>query len=214
MSCFICKKNNLFKFLSLGHQPPSDAFLSKEALEKEEIAYPLDLFFCKDCYLVQLGFVVDPKILFSEDYAYNSGTNQTLKQHFKDFTSKLISKYKLTEKDLVVDIGSNDGSLLENYISHNVKILGIDPSGVTRLAIKKNQSTIVDFFNEKTAIIATKKYGKAKIITATNVFAHVDDLHSFMNGVKELLADDGIFVSESGYTYDMIEGLQYDFIYH
>ncbi len=214
MSCFICKKNNLFKFLSLGHQPPSDAFLSKEALKKEEVTYPLDLFFCEDCSLVQLGFVVDPKILFSEDYAYNSGTNQTLKQHFKDFVSKLISKYKLTEKDLVVDIGSNDGSLLENYALQKIRILGIDPSGVTAIAIKKRQPTIVDFFNEKTAILATKQYGKAKIVTATNVFAHVDDLHSFMNGVKALLTDDGVFVSESGYTRDMIDGLQYDFIYH
>lgn len=214
MTCFICKKNNLFKFLSLGHQPPSDAFLNKNMLGKEETSYPLDLFFCEDCYLVQLGFIVNPKILFSEDYAYNSGTNQTLKHHFKDLTSKLISQYKLTKKDLVIDIGSNDGSLLESYAPHNVKILGIDPSGMTTLAIKKGQPTLVEFFNEKTALLATKKYGRAKVVTATNVFAHVDDLHSFMRGVKTLLTDDGVFVSESGYTHDMIDGLQYDFIYH
>ena len=214
MSCFICKGDNLFKFLSLGHQPPSDAFLTTEMFDEHEITYPLDLFMCENCHLVQLGYIVDPKILFSKDYAYNSGTNKTLKENFKNLTSKLVSLYKLTENDLAVDIGSNDGSLLESYSAHKVKILGIDPSGVTELAIKNGQPTIVDFFNEGTARIAQKKYGKAKIVTATNVFAHVNDLHSFMRGIKTLLANDGVFVSESGYTRDMIEGLQYDFIYH
>ncbi|MDP3962607.1 MAG: class I SAM-dependent methyltransferase [bacterium] len=214
MNCFICKKSKLFKFLSLGHQPPSDAFLPAEALQKPEATFPLDLLLCEDCSLIQLGYTVDPKILFAEDYAYNSGTNKVLREHFKDFIDKLVSKYKLSEKDLAVDIGSNDGSLLENYALHKVKILGIDPSGVTKLALQKGQPTIVDFFNETTAKAAVKKYGEAKIITATNVFAHVDDLHSFMRGITYLLAPDGVFVSESGYTHDMVEGLQYDFVYH
>lgn len=214
MSCFICKKNNLFKFLSLGHQPPSDAFLTKDALDKEETTFPLDLFLCEDCSLVQLGYVVDPKILFGKEYAYNSGTNRILRDHFKEFTSKIISQYKLTEKDLAVDIGSNDGSLLESYAPNKAKILGIDPSGTTALAIAKGQPTIVDFFNEEVALLAKKKYGGAKIITATNVFAHVDDLHSFVKGVKALLHPEGVFISESGYTQDVVEGLQYDFIYH
>lgn len=214
MSCFICKKKNLFKFLSLGHQPPSDAFLTEETLGEAEATYPLDLFLCEDCHLVQLGYIVDPKILFPADYAYNSGTNKILRDHFKNFATQLISRYKLSDKDLVVDIGSNDGTLLESYAPHPVKILGIDPSGVTVLAIKKGQPTIVDFFNEKTALAARKKVGPARIITATNVFAHVDDLHSFMKGIKALLAKDGVFVSESGYTHDVVKDLQYDFIYH
>jgi predicted TPR repeat methyltransferase len=213
MTCYICQKNNLFQFLSLGHQPPSDAFLKEAELQKPEINYPLDLYFCEDCYLVQLGYAVDPEILF-RDYVYHSGSNNVLKKHFKELVHSLVKKYKLTASHIAVDIGSNDGSLLEEYLPHGVKILGIDPSSVASLAIKKGQPTIVDFFHEKSALEAGKKHGKAKMITATNVFAHVRDLHSFMRGIKALIAEDGVFVSESGYNLDMVEKLQYDFVYH
>jgi hypothetical protein len=213
MNCTICRSAKLTKFLSLGHQPPSDAFLNQEDLEQPEITYPLDLFFCPDCALVQLGYAVDPEILF-RDYVYNSGTNNSLKVNFAALVKKIVSTYGLTEKDLAVDIGSNDGTLLQNYIPHNVKILGIDPSSSTSIAVEKGIPTVVDFFNRTTSEKAALAHGKAKVITATNVFAHVVDLDSFMEGIISLLADDGIFITESGYVVDMIEGMQYDSIYH
>jgi len=211
--CFICQSNDLAKFLSLGHQPPSDAFLKKEDLEKPETAYPLDVFFCRNCRLVQLGYMVDPNALF-RDYAYNTGTNNSLKVNFKNLVDKIVAHWRLSPADLAVDIGSNDGTLLENYLPYQIRILGIDPSSAAKLALQKNIPTIIDFFNEETAVKVRKEYGPAKIITATNVFAHVDKLYSFLRGVFHLLADDGVFISESHYLADLIFQRQYDSIYH
>jgi hypothetical protein len=137
-----------------------------------------------------------------------------LKVNFAALVKKIVSTYGLTEKDLAVDVGSNDGTLLQNYIPHKVKILGIDPSSSTSIAIENGIPTIVDFFNKSTSEKAATMHGKAKVITATNVFAHVVDLDSFMEGIISLLSDDGIFITESGYVVDMIEGMQYDSIYH
>ena len=211
--CQVCFSKNLATFLSLGHQPPSDAFLRGADLVKSEITYPLSLYFCPKCSLVQLGYVVDPKLLF-QDYVYNSGTNNSLKVNFKNLVDKLIVRFKLKTDDLAIDVGSNDGTLLENYRAHGVRILGIDPSSVAVLAIKKGIPTIIDFFNERVAASVNKKYGKAKVITATNVFAHVVELGSFMMGITKLLASDGVFISESHYLLDIIKCLQYDSIYH
>ncbi len=211
--CAICKNDSTVLILTLGHQPPSDAFLTHEKLEAPEVAYPLDVFFCPQCTLVQLGYAVDPEILF-RDYVYNSGTNNSLKKNFSELVEHVVKTYHPTQNDLAIDIGSNDGTLLENYLPHKVKILGIDPSSSTSLAIEKGIPTIVDFFNTKTANDVAQKYGTAKIITATNVFAHVVDIQSFMEGVLLILDDDGVFITESSYIVDTVEGMQYDSIYH
>ena len=213
MSCFICGGKQLYKFLSLGHQPPSDAFLKTGDLLKPEATYPLELCLCESCYLVQINYAVDPKKLFC-DYVYNTGTNNSLKRSFEILVNNLVKRYKLGMNDLAIDIGSNDGTLLAYYRPHKVKILGIDPSSATKLALSNNIPTMVDFFSKKLAAKVIKQYGRAKIITATNVFAHVNQLDDFLAGVKDLLTDDGIFVSESGYLLDFIEKLQYDSIYH
>ena len=213
MYCFICKNKHLFKFLDLGDQPPSDAFLRKEDLERPEAKYPLSLYFCEECTLVQIGFVVDPKILF-RDYVYTTGMNNSLRANFKALVETLVSRYALTKSDFVIDIGSNDGTLLANYTPHGVNVLGIDPSSASTLAKDKGIPTEVDFFNERTALRVERKYGKAKVITATNVFAHVNDLDSFMRGITAVLREDGVFVSESGYLLDMVLTLGYDAIYH
>ncbi len=213
MKCQICSGSKLHKFLSLGHQPVPDVFLTKEQLNEPETTYPLDAYFCEDCCLVQLGYAVNPEILFKE-YHYNTGTNESLKRNFKQLVDLIVKKFNMSKKDFAIDIGSNDGTLLEGYLPYNVKILGVDPSSVADIAIRKGIPTIKDFFNEETAGKITKKYGKAKIITATNVFAHIRDFDSFMKGIKKLLGDDGIFVTESHYLLSMINEMQYDSIYH
>ena len=213
MKCFICGSNRLFQFLSLGHQPPSDAFLSPHQLLEPEITYPLDLFVCEDCYLVQLGYVVDPDILFRE-YAYTTSSNNSLKVNFKNLVDLVVKRFKLGNADLAIDIGSNDGTLLGNYLPYGVNILGIDPSSVAATAKKNGIPTIVDFFNERVAQEARNQYGSAKVITATNVFAHVADLQSFVRGVQSLLVEDGVFISESHSLFDLITKLQYDSFYH
>ena len=204
---------NLYKFLSLGHQPPSNAFLKEEDLNKPETYYPLDLFYCGKCKLVQLGYAVDPNILFKE-YVYTTGTNNSLVKNFIELVEKLVKKFKLTKSDFAIDIGSNDGTLLKWYLKYNIKILGIEPSSAADIAIRERAPTIKEFFNKKTALKIEKKYGKAKVITAANVFAHVKDLKSFVEGVKELLTDNGVFVLESHYLLNLITDMQWDSIYH
>ena len=213
MSCFICNNTNLFAFLDLGQQPPSDAFLRREDLEKPEARFPLSLNFCEECGLVQLGHIVDPKVLFPE-YVYTTGMNNSLRENFKMLVEKLVKRFKLGKNDFAIDIGSNDGTLLQNYAPFGVQTLGIDPSSASLLAKEKGIPTLTAFFNEETASEVKKEYKTADVITATNVFAHVADLHSFLRGGKFLLAPSGVFVSESGYLLDMLETLGYDAIYH
>ena len=213
MRCYICKTNSALPFLSLGHQPPSDAFLRTSDMNEPETTYPLDLYFCPVCSLVQLSYAVDPEILF-KDYVYSSGTNNSLKENFKELVDGIVNKYAPQKGALAIDIGSNDGTLLSNYLPYGLNILGIDPSSVAADAKEKGVPTIVDFFGKASAERALKEYGKAKYITATNVFAHVDDLDGFVEGISLLLEEGGVFITESGYVVDMVEGMQYDSIYH
>ena len=211
--CQICSFEPLYPIIALGHQPPSDAFISPERKHESFNVYPLDVFFCTNCKLVQLGYMVDPEILF-RDYVYNTRTNAATCDNFMELAKSVTKKYKLKNEDLVVDIGSNDGTLLEFFKSQGAQVLGIDPSSTAKIAIDNGIPTIIDFFNKKTAQYVVDKYKRPKIITAMNVFAHVKELDSFMRGISMLLDDQGIFISESHYLLDMIEKLQYDAIYH
>lgn len=213
MACFICGEEGLVPFLDLGAQPPSDAFIRKEDLGKPEARYPLVLSFCKTCALVQLTSVVPPEVLFTE-YVYTTGMNNSLRANFKELVEELVSRFSLGSKDLAIDIGSNDGTLLENYTPHGVPTLGVDPSSAASIAVSKGIRTVRDFWNNETAGKIVAEYGKAKMITATNVFAHVDDLGSFMRGIQTALRENGVFVTESGYLLDMIATGGYDAVYH
>lgn len=212
--CQICGSNRLFNFLSLGHQPPSDAFLEEDKLKKEEVYYPLDVCFCEDCCLVQLSYVVNPEELFYEGYSYNTKTSGELVANFASLTEKLVERFTLSAKDLAVDIGSNDGTLLEGFLKRGVKVLGVEPTGVARLALEKNIPTLKRFFNKELVGEIVQQHGYSKVITATNVFAHIDDINSIVEGIRSLLTEDGVFVSESHYLLNLIEEMEYDSIYH
>ena len=214
MKCEICLSSNLYEVLDLGHQPPSDAFLSEEKLNESEIFYPLKVFFCEDCKLVQLSYAVDPKILFTDQYVYTSTSNKPLLIHMKSLAERFVKEFGLTNNDLVIDIASNDGSLLQEFAKHRVRILGVDPSSVADIAIKKEVPTIKDFFNENIARLILRDYGKAKLITGLSLIPHAKELASLIEGIKLLLDDKGVFLAESHYLADMIEKLQYDAIYH
>lgn len=211
--CQICNSTKMHKFLSLGHHPNPDGFLTEEKLKEPEIFYPLEVYFCEDCKLVQLGYIVDSKILFTENFIYTTGSNKGLVRDFHTLVEILVKRFNLSSGDFVVDIGGNDGTLLENYLPYNIKVLNIDPSKAARLSKEKNILTKSEFFNEETAAKTLNEFGKAKIITATNVFAHVDKLDSFMKGIQILLDDKGVFVEESGYLKDLISEREYDSIY-
>src|SRR3989344_2298681 len=213
MECQICSSDKIIKFLSLGPHPPSDNLLVEAELKKPEKKYPLEVYFCGNCKLVQLGYAADPEILFTDHFVYTTASNDELVKNFSALVNILIERFNLTGKDFAVDIGSNDGTLLSNYLSHGIKVLGIDPSKAAELAQQKNIPTMLEFFNEKTAKKILAKHGKAQIITATNVFAHVKELDSFMKGIQALLADDGIMIEESHYIRSMMESMQFDSIY-
>lgn len=207
--CQLCDSTNLHKFLSLGHHPNPDGFLEEKRLREHEIFYPLDVFLCEDCKLVQLQYAPNPSALFTDDFIYTTGSSKELVDNFRSLSEIIINRFKPTENDLIVEIGSNDGTMLLNFVPHKLNILGIDPSRAADLTLKKNIPTLKYFFNKQTAKILRR----AKIISASNVFAHVRDLDSFMEGIKILLEDAGVFVQESGYVKTMIEHTQYDSIY-
>lgn len=212
-NCQICAAAEPKCFLSLGHQPPSDEFLLPERLSASFEVYPLDLFYCENCGLVQLGYSVDPEKLFN-DYAYNTGTSGELRRQFQELAEVLISQEKLGPNDLVVDIGSNDGTLLAGFQKAGVSVLGVEPSSVASIAIERGVRTKKAFFNEAVAKEVREEFGLARIITATNVFAHVRELDSFMKGIAVLLKPKGLFITESHYLLSLVQKLQYDAIYH
>jgi len=210
MSCQICSSNDLVKILDLGMHPPPLKFLNNN--EPEQL-FPLQLFFCNSCNLWQLGNAVEPSVLF-KTYTYESGVSNSFKNHLYNFAKLLVDRFHLTSNDLVIDIASNDGTLLEGFSSFNIRILGVEPSNVADIAKNKGIPTVKNFFDEDVAKEIIKKYGKAKVITAANIFAHVKSLDSFVKGVQLLLKEDGVFVTESQYLMDIVQKLEYDTIYH
>lgn len=214
VNCRVCNSKELKKILSLGSSPLANSFLKKSALKKNELFYPLVLNFCKRCSLVQLADIVNPEVLFKE-YLYVSSTSRVFINHFEKFASEVYTRFSLNNKDLVVDIGSNDGILLKPFKKLGSKVLGVDPAeNVARVAEKGGIETIIDFFNQKVAKRIVKKYGMAKIITGANVFAHIDDWVELTKAVKILLKDDGIFIIEVPYLLDFLQKNLFDTIYH
>jgi len=213
-ACQVCGSTPLSTVLSLGHQAPVHAHLTKDKLHQAETLYPLNLCRCNKCGLMQLDYIVDPKIIFYPEYPYFSGMTNMLINDFRALRDTLITNYGLKSGDLVVDIGSNDGTLLKGFKEKGMRVLGVEPTNVGKVAIANGIPTIQEFFNKTTAEKIASQYGRAKAITATNMFAHVDKPIKLATGIADILADDGIFVSESQYLADMIKKTALDTIYH
>lgn len=214
VACRICQNTELHRLLSLGPIPLANSFLRKDQLDAPEPYYPLDVCFCNGCGLVQLAQVVAPEIMF-KDYAYLTGTSEPMKAHFARLADNAIQKLDLPKGSLVLDIGSNDGTLLSNFQKHGMRVLGIEPAtNVAKLASSRGIETMDDFFDERLAHKIRLETDQPRIILATNVFAHVHDLSSFLGGVTHLLADDGVFIIEVPYLVDMLHKVEFDTIYH
>ncbi len=210
--CRICKSTELVKFLSLGNHPPVDNFIERGMIEKEK-KYPLEVYFCNNCKLVQLLDIVQPEELFHSRYAFFSSASPPLVKHFKEYAEE-IKKTFLNKGDLVAEIGSNDGALLQFFMD-DYRILGIEPSkNVADAATSNRIETISEFFTEKLAQQISRDYGKAKVITANNVFAHIDDIDEVVRGIGALLEKNGVFVFEAHYLLDLLEKREFDTIYH
>lgn len=213
-ACRICGSKNLFKFLELGPMPLANRFVSE--LSEEEPYYPLDVYYCNDCGLVQLLDIVPPEDIFNDDYAYFTGASEPMREHFARLVEDAQLHLPLTGDSLVVDVGCNDGTLLECFSEKTkAELLGIDPAvNVVQSAIQKGIKVVPEFFSEESALRLCEEYGKADIITAINVLAHTPDLNGFAKAISRLLSDKGLLIVEVPYLKNLIENFEFDTIYH
>jgi hypothetical protein len=211
--CQVCDSPDLESILFIGYLPPVNAMPAIGTRPAEQPAYPAELLRCSKCQLVQIGLIVDPAILFPPTYPYTSGTTRILRENFAQLFEEVAKRYPLKSSELIIDIGSNDGTLLSNFTRH-AKVFGIEPTNAGKLAIDRGIPTLISFFNRAAVEKTVAGHGKAKIVTATNVFAHIEDIHEIVDCIDNLLSENGIFISESHYLLSLIETLQYDTIYH
>ncbi|MEZ5618800.1 MAG: class I SAM-dependent methyltransferase [Rhodocyclaceae bacterium] len=214
VSCQICSGDKLDSILFIGYIPPVNTMPNIGSVPIEEPAYPLELLRCRSCGLVQIGLEVAPELLFPESYPYLSGSTRILLSNFADLRAEAERLVGLVRDRLVIDIGSNDGTLLSNFHDEGYPVLGIEPSQAGDVAMSRGVDTLKTYFNQETARRVRAERGQAQLITAANVFAHIGDIHSVVDGIVELLAPRGVFVSESHYLLDLVETVQYDTIYH
>lgn len=212
--CQITGSRNFFEAIDLGFQPPCGTLLTGKSLRDPETYYSLRLLVYPESGLGQLDYVVGSQICFPADYPYRPGISVPLREHLERLTEDIIFKNNLTPGSLVVDIGSNDGTLLSFFKEKGMKALGVEPTNMAKIANKNKISTIQKPFTKIVAQDIVKKYGRAKIITMTNVFAHMASLGEVMDGISVLLDKNGAVVSESQYLLDVFEGNQFDEIYH
>jgi SAM-dependent methyltransferase len=218
--CRLCDSGNIEEVLDLGYSPLANAYLTAAQLadvrsgKLEEIFTPLRCFLCMDCGSVQLEHSVDPKVLFT-DYIYASSTSPVFVKHFEDFAAHVHEMGLVKPNDLVVDIGSNDGILLKPFIAlGGINAIGVEPSKtLAAIARSRALATIDGFFDLNMAKAIVNQAGKAQVVTACNVFAHLSDLRGFMEAVLEMLDDDGVFIFEVSYLGDVIKDMLFDTIY-
>jgi len=213
-NCRLCESSSIVKLFSLAPTPPANAFVNNNSLNEVQACYPLDLFLCNDCYHVQLNTVVDPDILF-KDYVYVSGTSPSFIKHFENYALDVINQINLKKGGFVIDIGSNDGTLLSKFKNLGMDVLGIDPAvEISRIANENGIETINKYLNKQVVKEILDLKGSADLICANNVFAHIDDLIGTTKNIKNLLKDNGVFIFEVSYLLDVYEKTLFDMTYH
>ena len=211
--CQVSGIKDLKSILSLGYLPPVNNFRKINSLNSEEIFYPADLMYSPSSKLVQLNTIVNKETVFPKEYPYTSSTTKVLRENFKELYIECKKIVNISNNDLIIDIGSNDGNLLNNFKKKH-RVLGITPERIGKIAIKRGIDTLIRYFDRSASKIILKKYGKAKVITATNVFAHIENVDSVMKNILKILDKNGVFISESHYLVSLIKTNQYDTIYH
>ena len=212
--CQICGHAPLDEALSLGYMPPVNQMVPIGEMPRQQVWFPTNLLHCRNCDLVQLGLVVDPAIIFPPDYPYTSGTTKSLRDNFADLHREFAALLGLGKDDLVVDIGSNDGTLLSNFQNGGHRVLGIEPTDVGDIASKRGIATVKRYFSPAVAREVRREHGPASVVTAANCFAHIEDVHAIVDGIVDMLAPGGAFISESHYLVGLLDTLQYDTVYH
>ncbi len=213
-TCRACSGTNLKMFLGLGPTPLANSFPKSPEEFAGECRYPLDVYFCTDCSLVQLLDVISPEVLFS-DYIYVTGTSETIAEHNRRYAATVTDLLSLGGEDLVVETASNDGSLLSCFKDLGIKTLGVEPAtNIAKIAREKGIRTENIFFGTEEAKRLKTSYGSAMAVIGNNVLAHVDDTQGFLAGAKTLLDKEGLVIIESPYLGEMLTGLEYDTVYH
>ena len=212
MKCRSCNKEEFLEFISLNRQPPANAFLKESDFDKE-VLYPLDVTCCRNCLLVQLtdeSYIPRDKLFL--DYAYASSISGGLRNHFTELADKIKSEFN---PKIVVDIGSNDGVLLKPLLELGCKAIGVEPAGnLAEQANNDGLATICSYFDKDTVNKIISDNGKADIVVASNVFAHLDEYHDIIENVKRMLSENGTYIVEVQYFADMIRDMTFDNIYH
>ena len=212
--CRACRSRSLEVVFSLKPSPIGDAYVTRERVHESQPSYPIDLYMCRDCGLAQIIDVIDPAILYGE-YIYLTESSLGLVEHFRAYADHVIARCGLRPGSLVIDLGSNDGTLLQRFQERGMRALGVEPARhIADYAKAKGVPTLGEFFDPSLAKRIVTEYGHAAVVTANNVFANIDDLASWLEGVNELLTSDGVFVFESSYLADVVQNMIFDFIYH
>ena len=212
--CRYCHGSNIKMFLDYGMMPLVNNLLSSESNCNHDPKFPLNLYFCKSCGLVQIGSIVHPEKMFS-NYLYFSSTSSTFCQHGFDFASLMKTRFNLDNNSFVVEIASNDGAVLKSFKELGIPFLGVDPAeNIVKLANEKGIKTKCAYFNSKIAEEIAVDSGKADLIYGMNVFAHIPEIHDFVLGVKKILKDNGVIVIEAPYIIDFIKKVEFDTVYH
>ncbi|MEJ2434742.1 MAG: class I SAM-dependent methyltransferase [Pseudolabrys sp.] len=212
--CQVCGHAPLDAVLSLGYMPPVNQMVPIGHVPRQQPWFPTNLLHCRNCDLAQLGLAVDPAIIFPPEYPYTSGTTKLLRNNFADLQRESAALFGLTGQDLVVDIGSNDGTLLSNFKNGGHRVLGIEPTDVGDIANSRGIPTLKCYFGVEVARDVVNEHGPASVVTAANCFAHMEDVHAIVDGIKAMLKEDGVFISESHYLIPLLDTLQYDTVYH
>jgi len=214
-NCRSCGHKELDLVISFGETTIADRLLTRDQLNEPELKVPLDLVFCSNCSLVQIKETVSPEILFCQDYPYFSSTSESLLRHSRENALELISSKNLDSNSLVIEVASNDGYMLRNFVENEIPVLGIDPAeGPAGTAEKAGIQTLCTFFDKDLANNLSEKNKFADVVIANNVLAHVADLNGFVGAIGTVLKDDGVAVIEVPYISDLIEKCEFDTIYH
>lgn len=212
--CRSCLSRNLIPFLSLGNVPLAGGFLTSKKQFMHELYYPLEVCFCRDCFLVQTNNVVDKDTLF-KNYFYHSSAIKTLGNHFSSVVEMISDQLTHKKNTFVVEIGCNDGFFLKALKEKNVQAVGVDPAtNLVDPLIKKGYNIINDYFTQKVSSEIKNKFGKADVIFSSNTLAHIENMHDVLEGIRFLLKPTGILIFEVHYLGSVLKGLQYDMIYH
>jgi SAM-dependent methyltransferase len=215
MNCRFCNENLKNVFVDLGDSPPSNSFVTRSELSKPEAKYPLKVFVCDSCYLVQLAEYKKATEIFSDEYVYFSSYSKSWLAHAKNYTDRMIRRFGFDKNSRVIEIASNDGYLLQYFNEQNIPVLGIEPTANTaKAAEEKGVKSIVDFFGIRLAKDLSSKNMKADLLLGNNVLAHVPDINDFVGGMKIILKNDGVITMEFPHLLQLVENNQFDTIYH